>query len=431
MTAEDYTAESCSYKAYGAAQELQETTEPEVLICGAAGTGKSRACLEKLHRLAEDYKGCRLLICRKTRESLNEAALVTYEDKVRGGNLDLKRKIQRRNRQHYEYGNGSEIIIGGLCLDTRIMSTEFDVIYVQEATELTENDWEALTTRLRNGVTPYQQIIADCNPSSPQHWLKKRCDRGVTRLLTSRHEDNPQYWDEAAQEWTAAGKNYLARLDALTGVRRLRLRLGQWAMAEGMVYAEVWRPELHIIDPFPIPNDWTRYWVVDFGFTNPLVWQEWAEDGDGRLYRVREIYRAEKTVEEHAQDIHELTKDSPKPEAFICDHDAEGRAVLERYLKIDTVAAYKSVADGIQLVMARLRVAGDGKPRLFLFRDARLHPDTNLVAAKRPTCTEEEIESYVWDGQKEKPLKENDHGMDAVRYVVAHVDFNRSKGVFL
>jgi hypothetical protein len=54
----------------------------------------------------------------------------------------------------------------------RIMSTEFDTVFVQEATELTETDWENLTTRLRNFVLPYQQLTADCNSGSPSHWLK-------------------------------------------------------------------------------------------------------------------------------------------------------------------------------------------------------------------------------------------------------------------
>ena len=53
--------------------------------------------------------------------------------------------------------------------------------------------------------------------------------------------------------------------------------------------------------------------------------------------------------------------------------------------------------------------------------------DNALVEAHRPTCTEEEFESYVWDtsdGRKkgEEPVKEHDHGCDTTRYLVAHVD---------
>src|SRR5262249_31148297 len=114
-----------TFQAYGAALELMESQEAEVLICGAAGTGKSHACLEKLHKEAQKYIGSRLLICRKTRESLSETGLVTYEQKVLSANSTIKSGIQRRVRQLYQYPNGSEIVVGGLSLDTRIMSTEF------------------------------------------------------------------------------------------------------------------------------------------------------------------------------------------------------------------------------------------------------------------------------------------------------------------
>jgi phage terminase large subunit len=86
------------------------------------------------------------------------------------------------------------------------------------------------------------------------------------------------------------------------------------------------------------------------------------------------------------------------------------------------------VRQGIQAVKARLRDAGDGKPRLFILRDALVEIDTSLDAGKRPTCTLEEFPGYVWreskDGRAEyeEPLKVNDHGMDALRYAVMYVD---------
>src|SRR5947207_8249 len=70
------------YTAYGAAAQLWASRAPEIVVSGPAGTGKSRACLEKLHYCALKYRGMRGLIIRKTRESLSEAALVTFEEKV-------------------------------------------------------------------------------------------------------------------------------------------------------------------------------------------------------------------------------------------------------------------------------------------------------------------------------------------------------------
>src|SRR5262245_47014907 len=53
--------------------------------------------------------------------------------------------------------------------------------------------------------------------------------------------------------------------------------------------------------------------------------------------------------------------------------------------------------NGIQAIMARLRPAGDGKPRLFMYRDALVEWDRALMEAMKPCCSEEEIEGYVWD----------------------------------
>jgi PBSX family phage terminase large subunit len=415
------------YQPYGSAIDLFKSRQPEIMVSGPAGTGKSRACLEKLHLLAMKYGGMRGLMVRKTRESLSESGLVTFEDKVLTPNDRIKDGPQRRMRQIYSYHNDSEIVVGGMDKAGKIMSTEFDAIYVQEATELTEDDWESLTTRLRNGVVPYQQIIGDCNPSSNSHWLKKRAERGGLLMLESRHEDNPSIWDVRRGRYTIAGQAYIDTLDRLTGVRKQRLRYGIWAAAEGMVYEDVWNPAIHMIDAFDVPASWPRYWSIDFGFTNPFVWQEWAQDPDGRLYRVKEIYYTQRLVEDHAREILAATKDSPRPAGVICDHDAEGRATLEKYLGVTTITAYKAVQDGIQAVAARFKVAGDGKARLFYMRDALVERDPKLEEAKKPACTEEEVEGYIWDTSNkrktgEEPVKKDDHGCDATRYLVAFVD---------
>jgi phage terminase large subunit len=123
----------------------------------------------------------------------------------------------------------------------------------------------------------------------------------------------------------------------------------------------------------------------------------------------------------------------PKPRAIICDHDAEDRATLERHLGMSTVAADKRVKVGLEAVQTRTKRAGDGRPRIFLLADALLERDEALEEAKKPACTEEEVPGYVWDPgtaaaraaekpPKEAPLKENDHGCDGMRYVVAERD---------
>lgn len=449
-TASAITEVKHHYKPRGNAKTLLRCREPEVLLSGPAGTGKSRACLEKLHAMALLNPGMRGLICRKAAVSLSSTALVTWQKFVAAEAIavgDVKYYGgSAQEPASYRYKNGSVITIGGMDKASKIMSSEYDVVYVQEATELTQEDWEAITTRLRNWQISFQQLIADCNPQAPTHWLKQRADSGRTTLLDTIHEDNPVLFNEAG-EITPNGAAYIQKLDALTGVRFDRLRRGLWVAAEGVIYDE-YHSTRHIIDieglptdkadrhkdPLGIPMTWKRYWAVDFGFTNPFVCQFWAEDPDGRLYLYREIYHTQRTVDQHAHKILGLVTNDrgswtePKPSAIICDHDAEGRATLENELGISTEPAFKAVNEGIECVQRRLRVAGDGKPRIFFLRDAVVEKDGSLEEAHRPQSTLEEVPDYVWketkEGKtvKEEPVKNNDHGCDAMRYVVAHRD---------
>jgi hypothetical protein len=101
---------------------------------------------------------------------------------------------------------------------------------------------------------------------------------------------------------------------------------------------------------------------------------------------------------------------------------------------MSTVAAKKSVEDGIQAVKKRLKLnEADGKPGLYLCQDAVIHRDKELADKKKPTCTLDEVVGYIWDRgtviaqnngkpPKEAPVKEDDHGMDAMRYMVAFRD---------
>lgn len=424
------------YTPRGVCRDLLEDRRDEILLSGPAGTGKSRACLEKIHLLALINPGLKALIVRKTLASLGTTALETWRKHVavealHAGDVTWYGGSQQE-AAHYRYSNGSKVYVGGMDKATKVMSSEYDVIYVQEAIELTEADWEALTTRLRNGRISFQQVIGDTNPDTPTHWLKARCDRGQAALLESRHEDNPVLFDDTGAV-TEVGAAYIAKLDGLTGVRFNRLRRGLWVAAEGVIY-EGWDPAVHLVDRRWIPKDWTRWWSVDFGYTNPFVLQRWAEDPDGRLWLYAERYMTRCLVEDHARAVlAEVAPGGewrePRPRGIVCDHDAEDRATLERHLGMSTIAATKTVKPGIESVMARMRPAGDGKPRLFIQRDARTHPaDPELVDAKKPTCTSEEIPGYIWapslDGRpvKEDPVKLDDHGCDGMRYIVAELD---------
>lgn len=425
-----------TYSARGAARELMRRRDNAVLLSGPAGTGKSRACLEKVNLAALKYAGMRALIVRQVRDTLASTALKTLDEFVIKEQLEAGAVIYMgpsgREPARYKYANGSEIWVAGLDKPSKIMSTEFDMIYVQEATEVASSAWQKLTTRLRRFTMPYRQIIADCNPDAPTHWLKQRTNMGAIAMLESRHTDNPLLYTDAGER-TPAGVDYLARLDQLTGVDRLRLRDGLWVAAEGVIWGS-YDPAKHLIDRFEIPEDWPRVWVVDFGSVHPFVWQAWARDGDGRLFRYREIHMTGRIVEDHAKQIMGLVRPGaewddkrrlwvggewtePKPSRIICDHDSEDRETLKRYLAMPNHPANKRVKPGLEAVEKRWRA-----DRLFLLKNSLVERDQKAADARLPTCTEEEIGGYVWEENKEAPVKENDDGCDTTRYGVAHFD---------
>lgn len=409
------------YRPYGVALTLFYSKAPEVVMSGPAGTGKSRACLEKLHLCALKYPGMRGLIVRKTRESLSEAALVTFEDKVLP-EYDLLKDGPRRNfRQAYHYPNKSEIVVGGLDKPGKIMSTEYDMIYVQEATELDLVDWLTLTTRLRNNVMPYQQQIADCNPDAPTHWLWVRAQSQMITMLHSRHEDNPRLY--RAGDWTQEGRDYLVTLDRLgffnvetgkvEGTEYQRLRLGQWVQASGIVY-DVWRDPGNVTeDAEYVPGGGDVLWSVDDGYSgaldqatgqytansHPRVFGLYQLRHDGTIVRFAESYATQTLSEQQIATV--LALPYPAPEYAVVDSSAaELRGRLQEQ-GIGTYGGTHPVEEGIKVL------------RRFLA------PDTNgrrrFLAHPRCAHFRAEMASYRYDASSGKPVKQFDHGPDEAR----------------
>jgi hypothetical protein len=454
------------YEPRGGCKEVMECRDEEVLISGPAGTGKSRACLEKILMVCMLTPDTRALIVRKTLRSLGSSALVTWrnyvaKEAIATGNVVYYGGSSEEPPQ-YRFKNGSRVVIGGLDNPTRIMSTEYDIVYVQEATEITIEDIEFIKTRLRNWRISFQQLIMDCNPAGDKHPLKLRCNDGLTRLIESRHEDNPRLFDllpDGTYRVTERGAKYMKILDSLTGVRHKRLRLGLWVSAEGIVYEE-FDPATHVLDwsyddegnRLPLPWEWERHWVIDFGYVAPFVLKCYAIGDDGEVYMYREIYMTGRTVAEHAQTIMDIVCPEveikwlnhidriehtrverhwiePEPTSIICDHDTEDRRTFEKATGLGTKPAIKWVREGIDTHKDRLKVNPEtGMAGFYLMRDALVERDQELVTNLMPTCTEEEYGGYVWkvttDGRKQdEPVKRDDHGLDCDRYLSMDLDF--------
>jgi phage terminase large subunit len=286
--------------------------------------------------------------------------------------------------------------------------------------------------KLGKPYKPFRQLMGDCNPSYEHHWINRDIQEGRITGFQSRHEDNPRYHN--GHGWTKEGDEYLTQqLGTLTGFMRARLLIGQWAMAEGLVY-DTFDEKIHVLPAsFTIPESWPRYWSIDWGWTDPLVLQFWAKDGDGRLYLYREYYMTEKLVEDVAKWAkNEIEmKREPRPKAIVCDHDPENAATFMRHSGLSCTLADKlDKKGGIQKVKERLIVRGDGRPRLFIIQGALTHPiDSKLRGKGKPTRLTDELRSYAWEPKRDEPQDGNDHGCDAMLYVVRHVDAGGGWGI--
>lgn len=400
------------YIPLGAAKELFHCQAPEVLMDGPADTGKSRACLEKLYLICSLVSNVRFAMVRKTRRSLTQTGMITFENKVLPPGSAVK---FHTTLQAYIFPNKSQIAVWGLDDPLKVQSGEYDGIYVQEATELIENDWEMISKLLRNGVLPYQQLLADCNPGPPTHWLNQRCIKKLTTRLQCRHTDNP-----------SITKERLERLQRLSGVRRKRLFEGRWVAADGQVY-DNWNPDIHFIKRFPIPAGWRKIGAVDWGFTNAGCIQIWAIDGDGRAYLIHEVYRVQKKVNPWwiaaAKRLMELYENV---DTFFCDPSEPQYIKDFQDAGIPAKPADNAVLPGIQEIHGRLDIAEDGRPRLFVFQDALEELDPVLLDEHRPMGFVQEIDSYIKKktpaGFAEEPAEDqDDHGLDTGRYALKSI----------
>jgi len=439
----------------GAGRELFETKDFETVLTGGFETAKTFSCCKYINALLWKYPGANGVMTRKTYSSLIATAVQTYERVARIKDPGCKIKAYGGNKpEWYDYPNGSRLWVAGFDNPQKVLSGERDFFYLNQGEDFALEEYETITGRAtgRGAVMPYTRVVVDCNPGPASHWI---LHRSSLRLIKSYLDDNPTLWEPAPAHvvavceewpdvgdrggigrWTEQGKRSLDVLNKFTGVRYQRYRLGNWASAEGAVY-ENFDPIVHTCEPFPIPADWRRIRCIDFGYSNPFVCLWIAIDPDGRMFVYREIYLTHLLVSEAARLIIDLSSDE-KIETTICDHDLEDRETLKA-MGIRNVAAYKAVKPGIDAVERQMKVAGDGKARLQIFRNStanfdphkwtypRTMPDANLVEKKHPLCLAQEMEFYVWakdvsgKPNKEEPVKEFDHGCDALRYGVALV----------
>lgn len=248
------------------------------------------------------------------------------------------------------------------------------------------------------------KIWFNCNPDSPIHWFKTEFIDRINKLdmihLHFTMEDNPSLSEEVK-------RTYESRF---SGVFYLRYILGLWSLAEGIIYScfDNKKNIYEVLDK-KIKLESTRYLSIDYGISNPFVVLDIYDHGDC-AYQESEIYYDSKNSGEavdtvYAQMIEEQVKKSPVPvEVIIIDPSAESLKVLLRNRGYRVKDADNEVHQGIVCTSSAL------------YQKKYIINEGNKNTIK-------EIGGYVWDEKakqrgEEKPVKVNDHAMDAMRYFI-------------
>lgn len=239
----------------------------------------------------------------------------------------------------------------------------------------------------------------NCNPEGPEHWLYKE-------WIQKAREKNILHLHFTMDDNPALPENIRRRYEALyTGVFYRRFILGQWCMAEGLVYE--FDPENHVSEP---EKPGGRYYIsVDYGTRNPFSAGLWQVTG-GKAYRIREYYHDGRssgqmlTDEQYCDELEKLAENLPVALVVIDPSAASMITALRRRGRFSVRKARNEVLPGIRLVASLLQAG---------------------ILQVSPQCKDSirEFSLYRWAdaGEKDTVVKENDHAMDDIRYFCATI----------
>ena len=286
-------------------EEFLSATNKYVAFGGARGGGKSWAVRTKAKLLALRYGGIRLLILRRTYQELESNHIRFLRQELQGV------AHYRVSDRMFVFPNGSTLEFG-YCAEDRDMDryqgAEYDVIFIDEATQLRE-EWLRQFTACIRGINAFpKRIYYTCNPGGPGHAYIKRLF--IDRCFEpGENPDEYHFIPARVSDNTAllkAQSDYVRQLEALPKQLRLAWLEGRWDVFSGQVFSEFTddpahyrdRRYTHVIEPFEIPREWRVYRSYDFGYAKPFSCGWWAVDYDGVIYRILELYGCTSTPDE-------------------------------------------------------------------------------------------------------------------------------------
>ncbi len=264
---------------------------------GARGGGKSWVIRTKAIIMAASYPSMRILIMRQTYPELLKNHITQLRSMLRG--------IAKYNKTEKELTFVNDSIIDfQYCRNDddleRLQGSEYDLIFIDEATNFNEYQLKAIRACCRGTNSFPKRVYMTFNPGGQGHGYIKRIfidrkyedgedpeDYSFTQALVT---DNKALMDQ--------DPNYIKTLDSLPAKLKKAWRYGEWDVFEGQFFEDftdnpehyIDRTWTNVIDPFPIPHEWTIYRSYDYGYSKPFSCAWWAVDHDGIIYRILELY---------------------------------------------------------------------------------------------------------------------------------------------
>ncbi|NMH68601.1 PBSX family phage terminase large subunit [Bacillus sp. RO3] len=244
----------------------------------------------------------------------------------------------------------------------------------------------------------------NCNPAGPYHWFK-------LNFLDKRKEKKLLHLHFTMEDNLSLARDVIERYKRMyTGIFFQRYILGLWVLAEGVIY-DMFSTNTHVVSELPYRFD-ESFIGIDFGTNNPTTFLKIGRSGDDYYiydeyyYNGREESR-QKTVTQYSKDLKEFIGYDHMN--IYVDPSASPLIVQLKEDGIYVTEAENAVTDGIQTV-------------------AMLLESENLFVHEDCTETLREFSSYIWDEKaqkrgEDKPIKDNDHCLDAIRYAL-HTSIN-------
>lgn len=275
---------------------------------------------------------------------------------------------------------------------SKIRGASIKYCYGDEVADWSEEVFTLLKSRLDK---EYSCFDGTFNPQHPEHWLKQFLDSDADIFSQTYSLDDNPFVPESFKENLKKEYQGTVWFD--------RYILGLWCRAEGLIYP--------FFDPKKccggdVKGD-AYYISVDYGTLNPCSMGLWAVDYEKETAtRIREFYydgrkeRRQLTDREYYEKLLELAGDYPIESIVVDPSAASFIAEIRDHGYFDVRQANNSVVDGIRFT-------------------GKLLNNGNLRIATRCKNSIKEFQSYAWDEKStegDKPLKQNDHAMDDIRY---------------